>query len=82
MNWISNESLVMFNEAALVILAISSLLAVIFAPKELRMAVFVGITTIIVLFTVIYFFSYIALPFVSFVTLCVAVHMIRLRIYL
>lgn len=82
MNWISSESLGMFNEAALIVLAVSSLLAVLLAPRELRMMIFVGIMSIIVLSTIIYFFSYIVLPFISFITMCVAIFVVRLRMSL
>lgn len=70
----------MLNLASLIILGLSSIVAVIFAPKEFRVTVFAFIITVVVITTVVYFFSYVALPVVSFIVFIIAMNMIRLRL--
>ena len=70
----------MLNLASLIILGISSFIAVIFAPKEYRVTVLAFIITIVIIATVIYFFSYVALPVVSFIAFMIAMNMIRMRL--
>jgi len=71
----------MLDKASLIIMFVSAFLTVIFAPRELRVAMFMIVGSVIAFAAVIYFFSYIAIPVTSFIILCFAVNVIRHRIF-
>lgn len=71
----------MLDQASLIILAISSFITVAFAPRELRVAIFMIVASIIAFAATVYFFSFIALPVTSFIILCFAVNVIRKRLF-